>query len=103
MFEGLMCCCHNFMMMWVFVFIAPCSKHSEEEAFNAVHTIGLHKGSPHLPADTVGTPQAMERTLSHVGLTPRPWPSWPQQLGWTPLTLPQVVAPHMHLQRQGQP
>ena len=103
MAERLVCYCHTFMMMWGFVFIAPCSKHGEEEAFNAAHTTGLHKGNPHLAADTVGTPQAMERTLSHVDLTSLPWPSWPQQQGRAPLTLPQVVVPHMHLQQQGQP
>lgn len=103
MVERLLCYCHTFMMMWGFVFIASCSKHVEEEAFNAAHTTGLHEGNPHLAADTVGIPQAMQRTLSHVGLTPRPWPSWPQQQDRASLTLPQVVVLHIQLQQQGQP
>ena len=53
-------------------------------------------------ADMVGNPQPMKCTLSHVGLTLRLWPSWPQQQGRVPLTLPQVLKHHMHLQQKGQ-
>lgn len=101
--ERLVCYCHTCMTTWGFVFFAPCSKHGEEEAFNAAYTISPCEGNPHLPADRVGNTQAMERTLRPVGLTPQPWPSQPQQQGRVLLTLPQVVVPHMHLQRQGPP
>lgn len=103
MVERLVCYCHTCITTWGFLFIAPCSKHDEVEAFNAAHTTGLRKVNPHLAADMVGTPQVVEHTLSHAGLTPRPWSSWPQKQGRVLLTLPQVVVPHMHLQRQGQP
>ena len=56
MVERLVCYCHTFMATCGFVFIAPCSKHGEEEAFNEAHTTGLCEGNPHLAADMVGTP-----------------------------------------------
>lgn len=46
MVERLVCYCHTFMTTRGFVFIAPCSKHGEEEAFNAVHYNRSARGQP---------------------------------------------------------
>lgn len=99
MIGRLVCYCHTFMTTWGFV--SPCSKRGEKEAFIAAYTTGLQEGNSHLAASMVwffySSPQAIERTVSHIGLTAQPWPSWLQQ-DRAPLILPQMVTPHMYLQ-----